>query len=49
MRASQSCDGSQYTLPGAAASAAAAGGTNDITGLSVEPAHYQLLSELGER
>lgn len=42
-----SCDGSRYTLPGATATTAAAGGANDITGLSAEPAHYQLLSELG--
>lgn len=38
----QSCDGSEYTLQGPA-------GGNDITGLSAEPAHYQLLSELGEK
>jgi len=37
----QSCDSSEYTLQGPA-------GGDDITGLSVEPAHYQLLSELGE-
>lgn len=37
----QSCDGSEYTLQGPA-------GGDDITGLSAEPAHYQLLSELGE-
>lgn len=37
----QSCDGSEYTLQGPA-------GGDDITGLSPEPAHYQLLSELGE-
>uniref|UniRef100_A0A3B4FNS5 STE20-related kinase adapter protein beta-like n=1 Tax=Pundamilia nyererei TaxID=303518 RepID=A0A3B4FNS5_9CICH len=35
-----SCDGSEYTLQGPA-------GGDDITGLSAEPAHYQLLSELG--
>ncbi|TMS11835.1 STE20-related kinase adapter protein beta [Larimichthys crocea] len=35
-----SCDGSEYTLQGPA-------GGDDITGLSPEPAHYQLLSELG--
>lgn len=38
----QSCDGSEYTLQGTADG-------NDITGLSAEPAHYQLLSELGEK
>ena len=37
----QSCDGSEYTLQGPA-------GGDDITGLSAEPAHYQLLSELGK-
>lgn len=37
----QSCDGSEYTLQGPA-------GGDDITGLSAEPAHYQLLAELGE-
>lgn len=37
----QSCDRSEYTLQGPA-------GGDDITGLSAEPAHYQLLSELGE-
>lgn len=37
----QSCDGSEYTLQGPA-------GGDDITGLSAEPVHYQLLSELGE-
>lgn len=37
----QSCDGSEFTLQGPA-------GGDDITGLSPEPAHYQLLSELGE-
>lgn len=37
----QSFDGSEYTLQGPA-------GGDDITGLSAEPAHYQLLSELGE-
>uniref|UniRef100_A0A8C2WLW6 STE20 related adaptor beta n=1 Tax=Cyclopterus lumpus TaxID=8103 RepID=A0A8C2WLW6_CYCLU len=36
-----SSDGSEYTLQGPA-------GGDDITGLSAEPAHYQLLSELGE-
>ncbi|XP_024866723.1 STE20-related kinase adapter protein beta [Kryptolebias marmoratus] len=35
-----SCDGSEYTLQGPA-------GGDDVTGLSAEPAHYQLLSELG--
>lgn len=35
-----SCDGSEYTLQGPA-------GGDDVTGLSPEPAHYQLLSELG--
>ncbi|XP_061572159.1 STE20-related kinase adapter protein beta isoform X1 [Cololabis saira] len=35
-----SCDGSEFTLQGPA-------GGDDITGLSAEPAHYQLLSELG--
>uniref|UniRef100_M4A0N0 STE20 related adaptor beta n=1 Tax=Xiphophorus maculatus TaxID=8083 RepID=M4A0N0_XIPMA len=34
-----SCDGSEYTLQGPA-------GGDDITGLSPEPAHYQLLNEL---
>lgn len=38
---SQSFDGSEYTLQGPA-------GGDDITGLSPEPAHYQLLFELGE-
>lgn len=37
----QSCDSSEYTLPGPA-------GGDDVTGLSVGPTHYQLLSELGE-
>lgn len=37
----QSCDGSEFTLQGPA-------GGDDITGLSAEPAHYQLLAELGE-
>lgn len=37
----QSCDGSEFTLQGPA-------GGDDITGLSAVPAHYQLLSELGE-
>lgn len=37
----QSCDGSEYALQGPA-------GGDDITGLSAEPAHYQLLAELGE-
>lgn len=37
----QSFDGSEYTLQGPA-------GGDDITGFSAEPAHYQLLSELGE-
>lgn len=37
----QSCDSSEYTLQGPA-------GGHDITGLSVGPTHYQLLSELGE-
>ncbi|RVE75338.1 hypothetical protein OJAV_G00015700 [Oryzias javanicus] len=35
-----SCDGSKFTLQGPAEG-------DDITGLSTEPAHYQLLSELG--
>ncbi|KAM8905226.1 STE20-related kinase adapter protein beta [Spinachia spinachia] len=35
-----SCDSSEYTLQGPA-------GGDDLTGLSAEPAHYQLLSELG--
>ncbi|TNN55668.1 STE20-related kinase adapter protein beta [Liparis tanakae] len=35
-----SSDGSEYTLQGPA-------GGDDLTGLSAEPAHYQLLSELG--
>ncbi|XP_069568897.1 uncharacterized protein stradb isoform X7 [Brachyistius frenatus] len=35
-----SCDGSEYTPQGPA-------GGDDVTGLSAEPAHYQLLSELG--
>ncbi|KAF7664159.1 hypothetical protein LDENG_00187250 [Lucifuga dentata] len=35
-----SSDGSEYTLQGPA-------GGDDITGLSAEPAHYQLLAELG--
>uniref|UniRef100_H2LGQ7 STE20 related adaptor beta n=1 Tax=Oryzias latipes TaxID=8090 RepID=H2LGQ7_ORYLA len=34
-----SCDGSKFTLQGPV-------GGHDITGLSAEPAHYQLLSEL---
>lgn len=37
----QSCDSSEYTLQGPA-------GGHDITGLSVGPTHYQLLSELGK-
>ncbi|MEQ2266230.1 hypothetical protein XENORESO_015727 [Xenotaenia resolanae] len=36
-----SCDGSEYTLQGPA-------GGDDITGLSPDPAHYQLLSKLGK-
>lgn len=40
VRPLQSCDGSENTLQGPA-------GGDDITGLSAEPAHYQLLSELG--
>uniref|UniRef100_A0A1A8FEA6 STE20-related kinase adaptor beta n=1 Tax=Nothobranchius korthausae TaxID=1143690 RepID=A0A1A8FEA6_9TELE len=35
-----SCDDSEYTLQGPA-------GGDDVTGLSTEPSHYQLLSELG--
>lgn len=37
----QSCDGSEYTIQGPA-------GGDDLTGLSVGPTNYQLLSELGE-
>lgn len=37
----QSCDSAEYTLQGPA-------GGHDVTGLSVGPSHYQLLSELGE-
>lgn len=37
----QSCDSSEYALQGPA-------GGDDLTGLSVGPTNYQLLSELGE-
>lgn len=37
----QSSDGSEYTLQGPA-------GGDDLTGLSAEPAHYQILAELGK-
>ncbi|XP_055020400.1 STE20-related kinase adapter protein beta-like [Boleophthalmus pectinirostris] len=36
----QSSDGSEFTLQGPA-------GGDDVTGLSAEPAHYQILAELG--